>query len=110
MTQEEYAAYEQTVAEFIRREEIDFLSTGTWDYEHNPNDARPENYSDESWFSHYPCECCGTGLGGQREYLYATHQSGMRLQYSICSDCVYYLNYGRLDDMTMMEIRHTQGE
>jgi hypothetical protein len=102
-TPEQYAEYQQTIKEFIAGNELSFLSTGTWDYEHD-GDTRPENWSDEPWFSWRVCECCQSHLGGNREYLYARDAHGDCVQFTICEDCVYYVNYGRLDDMTMQRI------
>lgn len=100
-TKAKYAAYERSVAEFIEREEITALSTGTWDI--NEGD-QPDDYEGEPWFSWRPCQCCGSDLGGDREYLYGVDKNNDVLQFEICLDCVYYTNYGRLDDMSLMEI------
>jgi len=97
----EYAKYQQNVAEFIQREELSFLSTGTWDYSEG---ERPEDWCDEPWFSWKPCEMCGCHLGGNREYLYARNAQDEIVTFTICEDCVYYTEYGRLDDQTMMRI------
>lgn len=37
-------------------------------------------------------------------YLVVDAVRMIRDEYSICIDCEYYVTYGRLDDMTMMEI------
>jgi hypothetical protein len=97
MTKQEYAAYEKSVADFITDEEISFLSTGTAEV-CGGQDADP-------WFSWHPCDMCNSALGGNREYLYARDLHGDIVQFEICEDCVYYVNYGRLDDLTMAAIQ-----
>jgi hypothetical protein len=98
MTKQEYADYEKSVAEFIAGQEISFLSTGT------DNGSEEDNGNVDPWFSRLPCECCQSPLAGMREYLFARDLHGDHIQFEICEDCVYYLDYGRLDDSTMQEI------
>jgi hypothetical protein len=78
----EYAQYEADVAEFIAREGISFLSTGTVDMLH----AHSEEDTGEPWFSWSPCECCGCMLGGNREYLYGSDANNELAEYVICED------------------------
>jgi hypothetical protein len=86
-TKQDYAEYQKSVAKFIARENLSFLSTGT--------DTKPEDEggNPDPWFSWRPCECCGSPLGGNREYLFAW-SGKTRVQFEICEDCVYYLEYG----------------
>jgi hypothetical protein len=103
---QDYAEYEKSVADFIAREQLSFLSTGTED-RLDPNihsEAYTGRDSGEPWFSWHPCECCQSALGGNREYLYARNAANEIVQFEICEDCVYYINYGRLDDSTMMRV------
>lgn len=95
MTKLEYAAYEQAVANFMEREGLGNLST-----------VADENGSSESHFSWLPCDCCGRKEGGERENCNGYNPSNQIVKgdYSICLDCVYYAEYGRLDDATMREI------
>jgi len=87
----DYEAYQKTVAEFIEQEHLSFISAGV------------EN--NDPWFSGRPCECCQSALGGMREHMHAIEEeSQIQVEYTICEDCVYYLNYGRLDDTTMLRI------
>ena len=62
----------------------------------------------EGYFSWRPCECCGSRLGGNRErYQFASGtspQASELFEAEICTDCVQFLAYGQLDDMTMAEI------
>lgn len=120
---QDYAEYEEHVAAFIEREKIEFLSTGSAECEDchgsgfiDEDDADPCEACDgsgwsieEPWFSWRPCECCGSHLGGDREHLNAIHKpTGKATQYVICTDCVYYLEYGKLDDTTMLRVEDSR--
>lgn len=102
-TKQDYEEYQKTIAMFIEREELSFLSTGTNDGEHGDIDP---------WFSWRPCPCCKSPLGGMREYLWAWsgakegYTPGIRVEFEICQDCVYYLEYGKLDDSTMLRVEN----
>lgn len=103
-TKQDYVEYVDSVAQFIAAEGIKHLSTGTIDQlspDYDPNAEWPEG---EAWFSWSPCECCKSHLGGDREYLYAHNTTDELVQFTICEDCVYFINYGRLDDTTMMRV------
>jgi hypothetical protein len=100
MSKQDYADYEAAVAAFIAREGLSFLSTTT----EGVNDAGQSDGNQDPWFSWHPCECCGSHLGGDREYLYARNASGKVVRFTICTDCVYYIEYGRLDDTTMARV------
>lgn len=62
----------------------------------------------EASFSWSECECCGSSLGGDRHpahgWLKREGQPRLLLHFSVCSDCLFFLNYGQLDDMSMMAI------
>jgi len=106
MTKQEYTEYEFAVANFMAREGIKYLATG---YLVCPICGLEfEGYCscgavaiDESFFSWQPCECCGTTLGGSREHATALNLVGKICEYTICTDCAYYAEYGELDDTTM---------
>ena len=88
MTRDEYEHYERTVARFFEHEGVNCLTA----------DGEPE-------FSWRSCECCGTELGGDRYEARAYHPATNQvLEYEVCADCVYYAEYGQLDDATMLEI------
>ena len=118
-TKEDYAEYEKRVAEFYDRENLVMLNNGPVycfcgskiDFDNDPWKC-PECETDyetisEPSFSWRNCECCDRPLGGDRYIatgiIEDTDGEGL-FEYSICSDCMYYIEYGRLDDMTMMEI------
>lgn len=92
MNAQQYADYQKRVAEFL--------------HEHNikPGCYGPKDCDAEPYFSWSPCPCCGSSLGGNRElYTFAVIHGGT-VSAAICTDCVYYLTYGRLDDSTMLEV------
>lgn len=98
MNTTDYKAYQSKVARFLS---INSVKPGC----HSPLEDEAEPY-----FSWRPCECCSSGLGGDREnYQFAT-ESGELFEAEICSDCVYYLAYGRLDDMTMLGMEEATGK
>jgi hypothetical protein len=91
MTKQEYADYQATFCSFMQREGLANLST-------LPKQIDP-------YFSHRPCDCC-KGLAGMRWDCDGFNPARRKVQgvYSICDDCVYYAEYGQLDDMTMLNI------
>jgi hypothetical protein len=90
MTRAEYKAYQARVAAFFEAEGIENLSSD------------PDS---EAYFSWQSCDCCGTGLGGNREDATGYNRKTKAIhKYEVCFDCIYYAEYGRLDDMTMMDI------
>ena len=64
----------------------------------------------EASFSWYPCHICGRHLGGDRHpahYILDCEKERRENKIdhiSICVDCVYFMEYGQLDDMTMMDM------
>lgn len=77
-----------------------------------PDEPTNDEYdmASEGHFSWSPCHTCDSDLGGDR---YAAHahldrelQLGLPslIHLSVCADCLYYINYGRLDDATMLAI------
>ncbi len=99
MTATEYTKYEQAIADFFTREGLNCLSS-------QPLDDSDEPEYGEPYFSWRPCDCCGSHLGGNREDMCGYNPTTKEVQrdYSVCVDCVYYVEYGVLDDMTMDEI------
>lgn len=96
MTQAEYDEYRERVAAYLAG--IDAVSTG-------PLSGCAECGDDtgEPWFSKRSCEICGDRFDGDREAWHGIID-GAIVHGSCCEDCVYYINYGRLDDKTMAEI------
>jgi hypothetical protein len=104
MTKEEYADYEEAFAAWI--EGVKFPSSG-----YCPGCTEcPEPLYDgdyafvEPSFSWHACEICGNHFGGDRYPVHTVDINGDIIHWDACCDCVYYLEYGQLDDMTMLEI------
>jgi hypothetical protein len=97
-TKSDYAEYEKRVKKFFEREGIQNLSAKS-DDEGNT----------ETYFSWRPCHCCGRSLGGDRyECDGYNPQTKAVYEYEVCTDCVYYAVYGRLDDQTMLAIESNE--
>ncbi len=97
MNATQYAQYEANVASFLQQNKV---KPGC----HGPLNQEPDP-GFEPFFSWQPCECCRSPLGGNREtYSFATEPDFSTFEADICTDCVYYLAYGQLDDMAMLEI------
>ena len=90
MNKEEYRAFEDSVRIFFEREGIEVLGS-------------PDG---EPLFSHNGCECCRRNLAGDRYTVPAKLKNSDvdDLTYDICADCLYYITYGQLDDITMEEM------
>lgn len=94
MNKTDYAEYEDTVKKFFEDEGIDNLTS-----------IADEDGDVEPYFSRHLCECCGTTLGGDRLEANGYNPTTEEIQeYIICTDCEYYTEYGKLDDMTMLDI------
>ena len=94
MTKKEYENYTTRVELFFKNEGINNLSQITDD----DGDCEP-------YFSSKNCDCCNRSLGGDRYDCNGYNPETKEVQeYSVCIDCVYYAEYGQLDDMTMMDM------
>ncbi len=62
------------------------------------------NILNEGHFSSQACEICGSRLGGDRFAAHALDDNNEIIHFEICTDCVYYMEYGQLDDMTMLGV------
>lgn len=93
-----YADYKEHVALFMERKDLAFFFSDP-------------KYGDciEPHFSKYPCDCCGSTLGGNRTKYVGVTSTYERYDFTICDNCVYYNEYGRLDDTTMLEIKDDPG-
>ena len=49
---------------------------------------------DEGFFSHAPCDCCNSTLGGDRYAAHGADPDGDLIHLDVCPDCVAYLANG----------------
>ena len=94
MNKQEYADYEESVKEFFSHG-LQNLSTKSDD-----------NGTTEPYFSWSPCSVCNRSEGGDRYDCdgFNAQTDEVEEHDCVCQDCVYYAEYGRLDDTTMDEI------
>lgn len=108
MTKQEYAEYQERVEAELKS--LKYASSGYCPGCAVCEDAygaieEEEDYPEvEGSFSWQSCEICGSGLGGDRHPVHAVAADGSILHFDACIDCVYYMEYGRLDDMTMLDM------
>ena len=96
MNREEYKDFEDRVERFFKAEGINNLSS--------------IDSEQEAYFSTLSCECCQRCRHGDRENANGYNPTTKQVQeYSVCIDCLYYAEYGQLDDMTMLDLEG-QGE
>jgi hypothetical protein len=97
MNAKEYREYQESVHDFFDKEGITHLSIQSED------DYEP-SFSSES------CDCCGTYLGGDRYTCNSYNPKTKEVQsdYSICPNCYYFAEYGKLNDQTMMNIEASE--
>lgn len=63
------------------------------------------NYPAEPSFSRSRCNVCNSMEAGDRSPIHAFHpRFNTIIHLEACDDCVYYLDHGRLDDVTMAAI------
>ena len=94
MNQQEYNNYEKSVGAFFDRQGITNLSP-----------IQDDDGYNEPYFSGSSCDCCNRPLGGNRYDCDGYNPTTKEVQeYQACTDCVYYAEYGCLDDMTMSEV------
>jgi hypothetical protein len=95
VNRQEYAEYECNVSKFFEREGLERVLSPVVD---SDGDYEP-------YFSWASCDCCGSHLGGNRFSVTGVTKKGLDIvNLEVCQDCFYYVEYGRLDDMTMMEM------
>ena len=105
-TKQDYQEYERAVARFFERETITNLSAESGEEWQHSCVICGEEVNSEGYFSHSACECCGRSLGGTRFHANGwSPQDRAAYCYEVCTDCIYFAEYGRLDDMTMMDMK-----
>jgi len=96
-TLEDYQTYQAAVESFFEGEGITNLSSCS---DEDCDDCGGEPHFSWSW-----CDCCNRDLGGDRHHATGWNPTLREVQeYRVCSDCVYYAEYGELDDCTMLEV------
>jgi hypothetical protein len=123
MTKSQYLKYQAAVADFMERENLTHLATGEpWckhcdkrvGWKHKgvcPDCDEDVEYVNYPYVSSNGCDCCGDSCRQNLEFASGCDKdSGEIREYEICEQCVYYSKYGRLDDLTMMEIEEEEGE
>lgn len=113
MTKSEYARYQAAAERNL--EGLEFVSTGACPgcdecgLSESPTEHE-RGCADEGGFSWSSCEACGSTLGGSRYPAHGRDKNGDLLHFEVCEDCLMYLNYGQLDDMSMMEMERETAE
>jgi len=122
MNHADYLKYQADVADFYRREGITHLTAcappvceacgGEWDrdVEFCMRCGESSESQRAPWFSKTCCDCCGTSIDGDREHAVGfdvKNPVSLIKMYTICSDCAYYTENGRLDDLTVQGVEVT---
>ena len=69
------------------------------------DDADEEGDPSAGFSGSSSCELCNRTLRGERYHMALTNPGDSKICHRDgCSDCLYYAEYGRLDDSTMMKI------
>lgn len=111
MTKKEYETYKEAVRKNL--EGLEFISSGATSncdgcgLGDDPTQWAVDAASEGS-FSWSSCDGCGSGLGGQRYPAHACMRDAdgneETVHLDLCTDCLYFLEYGRLDDEQMLDI------
>ena len=89
MNKNEYENYKIRVELFFTSEGINNLTQITDD----------DGYC-EPYFSSINCDCCNRSLGGDRYDCNGYNSKHNKIyEYSACTDCVYYAEYGYLEEL-----------
>lgn len=94
MTKVEYKKYQQRFENFMRDNVLNNISLVS---------DKDGNY--KGYFTWNLCPVCGNNLGhtGYNCNGYSDKYGIMEFD-NVCEDCIYYAEYGKLDDMTMLEM------
>lgn len=111
MNKQEYAEYQRAVDRGL--EGLAHISSGecsgcdecrdTYGYD---DETEEFEYPAEGSFSWSGCDVCGSTLGGDRYPMHGVMDDGKGelIHLEACEDCVYFCEYGQLDDQTMDEL------
>ena len=100
MTQAEYDDYKGQVARYLHG--LEAISTGPC---HGCKECAADD-AEDPWFSKHPCEICN-GMAGNRQSWHARNpeDNNAIVHGTCCEDCAYFLEYGILDDTTMIGLK-----
>lgn len=100
MTKKEYERYQKRVEQFFA-DGLNNLST-----------VSSEEGNCEPYFTWKSCPVCGQSKGhdGYDCNGYNGQTKEIEEYSNVCQDCVYYCEYGQLDDQQMWDIEHEQPE
>ena len=98
-TKQDYKRYKDAVQSFLIRYNVEI----------EPYPIQDKDGHWHTYFSWYPCDCCNRQLGGDRTECRGLSHDNQYIDVNLCSDCIYYLCYGVLDDLTMMTIEESEG-
>ena len=112
MNKQEYQEYKQRVQHYFKG--VEHINTGPCSTCSEclecdtPEDPDNEWYdlASEPSFSWSPCEVCNSQLGGNRYPGHFIIDNNI-VHFECCDDCYYFLNYDRLDDMSMDQIENS---
>ena len=105
MDKKQYQDYQASVASFMDLEGLNNLTSETGPDSDHECPCCGEVVGCDPYFSWSSCECCGSHLGGNRYHATGYNPETKEVYcYEICEDCMYYSEYGQLDDMTMMDM------
>jgi hypothetical protein len=91
MTHKEYEEFKKDFADFMEREGLDNLSL--------------QSDCNEPYFSWRACVVCGAIAGDRYDCNgYSTRDKEVKEYEGVCQDCVYFAEYGQLDDQTINEM------
>jgi len=97
MNKDEYRDYQRAVTRFFEQEGVNNLSA-----------IADDDGTIEPSFSYFSsgCDCCGRTLGGNAYQANGFNPTTGEIQEydEVCEDCIYYAEYGQLDDQTMLDI------
>lgn len=105
----EYAMYERDVKEFMVSNGLTNLTHENGDKDMNCHVCKEHVGYNEGNFSWHACECCKHREGGNRYHATGWSATDKKAYcFEVCMDCVYYAEYSKLDDKTMLEIEESK--
>lgn len=113
LNKKNYAWYEQNFKRFMEDRGLTNLSHESGEHgDHHCTCCGKHVGYNEGHFYAWGCDCCGSWQGGTLLF----HANGWSekhkeaMCFRACADCLYYAEYGRLDDQTMLDIEEGDNE